>query len=323
MPGTDDGNQRCISSAPQAFSGVPRQVLRLQDHVPRELCFDVTNVNFQLGMSLDDVLPLFRADSWVLPRQFPADLCLHPTAEIFRHLAALPLPTGHTASDGSWERIDVFTDGSFDGKCSSWAFLVVGWAVGHVHVIGWSAGPVEVSLDAELFVGAGTHDALRGEVSALFSWLLQGPKLAVVFVWSDCLVALKQTNGSYGSQADDCLSQHVRALFQALQASGVQVADIGHVRSHMGHPANECVDGFARWACGRRAYPRSEAQVPFASAARSGRLEWWWLLLDSVSNPRLWPQHAGRDFIFRCCSPVGGGKPSLVGPSGPCKCSFW
>ena len=258
----------------------PRQVLRLQDHVPRELCFDVTNVNFQLGMSLDDVLPLFRADSWVLPRQFPADLCLHPTAEIFRHLAALPLPTGHTASYGSWERIDVFTDGSFDGKCSSWAFLVVGWAVGHVHVIGWSAGPVEVSLDAELFVGAGTHDALRGEVSALFSWLLQGPKLAVVFVWSDCLVALKQTNGSYGSQADDCLSQHVRALFQALQASGVQVADIGHVRSHMGHPANECVDGFAKWACGRRAYPRSEAQVPFASAARSGRLEWWWLLLS-------------------------------------------
>ena len=87
-----------------------------------------------------------------------------------------------------------FTDGSFDGQCSSWAFLILGWADGFVHVIGRLVGTVETNSDAELFVGARSHDALRGEVSALFwalAWLIQGPKLTSILVWSDFVLCFR------------------------------------------------------------------------------------------------------------------------------------
>ena len=91
-----------------------------------------------------------------------------------------------------WDRLEVFTDGSFDGVRSSWAFLVIGWTAERVHVLGWTAGCVVIDADSPLlFVGAHTHDAIKGELSAIFwalAWLAQGPKL--VHPWSDCIVAL-------------------------------------------------------------------------------------------------------------------------------------
>ena len=155
------------------------RVLRLYDHLSVGQHFDMSTVNFQLGLSLDDVLPYFRPVQWSLTRTIPQGLSLHPSAEILRHLAKFPLPVLHTPDHQPWEAIEVFTDGSFDGCRSSWAFLVIGWRRGACHVIGWCAGPVVTDSTAVLHIGAESHDAFRGELSALFwalAWLAQGAR---------------------------------------------------------------------------------------------------------------------------------------------------
>ena len=84
---------------------------------------------------------------------------------------------------------------------------------------------------------------------------------------------------------DDHLTQHARALFQALQSSGTS-SMYGPTK---GHP----VDSLAKWACTATAPAAQDAQLPFAKAARLGQLEWWWLLLESVRAPASWPVHQG------------------------------
>ena len=141
------------------------RVLRLYDHLSLGQHFDMSTVNFQLGLSLDDVLPHFRPAQWSLTRTIPQGLSLHPSAEIFRYLAELPLPVLPAPDHRPWETIEVCTDGSFDGGRSSWAFLVIGWHRGACHVIGWCAGPVVTDSTAVMHIGAGSHDAFRGELS--------------------------------------------------------------------------------------------------------------------------------------------------------------
>ncbi|CAE7260050.1 unnamed protein product [Symbiodinium sp. CCMP2592] len=258
----------------------PGEVLYLANLLDASRCFDVSGVNFRLGCTLDDVLPFFRRDQWDLRRS------------VIQHMLQLPLPDPETDIAPLFSRIDVFTDGSFNGTVSSWAFLVLGWHGRDVYALGWIAGLVVTDPASEAYIGATQHDALRGEASALFwamAWLVQGPKHVPVLVWSDCLVALQQP-------LDCTLSQGIRALCQALLSSDVDFHEVRHVRSHVGHPANEFVDAAAKWACRGQLDPTTPFQVSFAAVLRQGHLDWWWMLLDSVRCPLAWPCHVGRDF---------------------------
>ena len=122
------------------------------------------------------------------------------------------------------------------------------------------------------------------------------PRAFPVHPWSDCVVALQQANGAFGALATSRLAGYTRAVFQAVQASGVGLRQVSHVRSHQGHPANECVDGLAKWACCCRLDLGHPYQLPFAAAARNGSLEWWWLVISSVREPACWPRHVGGIF---------------------------
>ena len=179
------------------------RTVRLAEHLAPERSFDISGANFRLGCLLDDVLPHFRTGQWLLPRTFPADIDLHPAAEVFRVLSAQPIPDSPQAN---WERLEVLTDGSFDGGFSIWGFLVLGWTAVRVHVVGWAAGCVIVDEDSPLFVGASTHDAIKA-----LAWLAQGPKGIPVHPWSDCVVALQQANGLCGMQDQDRLAYNTRA----------------------------------------------------------------------------------------------------------------
>ena len=179
--------------------------------------FDLSHVNLHVGCTLDDVLPFFAEGRWCIPSRLPTDLSLPAVSEIFRHLALHAAEVVDAAAP-HYEQLEVFTDGSFDGKRSSWAFLVLGWHSGYVRVVGWSAGPVVTDPSDGLYIGALQHDAPRGEASALFwafAWLAQGPKHIPVHVWSDCLVVLQQANGHFGFPLEDLLVQGIRALSQA------------------------------------------------------------------------------------------------------------
>eukprot|EP00439_Symbiodinium_sp_Y106_P031066 s7066_g3.t1 len=145
-----------------------------------------------------------------------------------------------------------------------------------------------------------TMPSLSGEASALFwalAWVAQGPRSVGIRIWSDCLVALGQVNGSFGIAGANSVAEHARSLLQAVQVSGIAIEDIRHVRSHQGHPANECVDSFAKWACKRNSVPPAPEQLPFAKAAQTGQLAWWWCVIDSVRCPDHWPLHVGTDFL--------------------------
>ena len=98
-------------------------------------------------------------------------------------------------------------------------------------------------------------------------------------------------------QDHDCLASNTRALFQAVQASDVGLLHVGHVRSHVGHPANECVDALAKWACRHGVDDCHPFQLSVAAAARDGSLAWWWFVLASVRDPACWPCHVGGDFV--------------------------
>ena len=112
--------------------------IQLHAHLPRGVSFDLSSVNFRLGCSLDDVLLLFHSRYWSLPRSIPEAVRWHPQAEVFRHLAGMPLPGPISATDPGWQYFELFTDASFDGSVSSWAFIVLGWRAGAVHfVAGW------------------------------------------------------------------------------------------------------------------------------------------------------------------------------------------
>ena len=77
--------------------------IQLHAHLPRGVSFDLSSVNFRLGCSLDDVLLLFHSRYWSLPRSIPEAVRLHPQAEVFRHLAGMPLPGPISATDPGWQ----------------------------------------------------------------------------------------------------------------------------------------------------------------------------------------------------------------------------
>ena len=113
------------TTAVPVHSGTPQfggQVLSLQACLPTERCFDLSQVNFDIGLALDDVLPHLTPGRWPLWCAFPLSLSLHPAAEIFRHLASLSEACPSCWQEG-WEAIEVYTDGSFDGMLSSWLSL--------------------------------------------------------------------------------------------------------------------------------------------------------------------------------------------------------
>ncbi|CAE7254309.1 PEPKR2 [Symbiodinium sp. CCMP2592] len=251
---------------------VNAQTLSLSDALPSSVCFDLSTVNLQIPSTLDDVMMQFQEGHWQLHRKFPAHMPLHPSAEVLRCMAEQPATLPTAGPGANWDAIEVFTDGSFNGKVSSWAFLVLGWASDSVQVIGWMAEQVVVGESLPLSIGATCHDALRGEQSALFwalAWLMQGPTAVPVHIWSDCLVALQQTSGSFGCQAEDSPARSARALYQAR-----------HPRSRS--KANECVDGLAKWACKVALLCGTKPRHLLAEAARLDKLTWWWLIIDSV-----------------------------------------
>ena len=289
-----------VGDRPGSEHHIGGPTLNLDTHLSSTRHFDVSGVNLRLGCSLDDVLPHFRPNQWPLSRCFPDDMQLHPAAEVLRHLSKWQ---AHCGSPPVWEGLEVFTDGSFDGTSSSWAFLVLGWAGGHVFVVGWDAGCVVTAPEAPLFIGATTHSAVKGELSALFwalVWLAQGPKGIPVQPWSDCVVALQQAKrrlwglgtGSPCAPHTSCFSRPFRHQVLAL-ARLVMCAptrDIRQMSALMPLPNGHVATGYA-----------VGTPIKFLLQPPPEMAVWigWWFVISSVREPAYWPCHVGEDFLDR------------------------
>ena len=277
--------------APAVHTGPP--VISLANHLPAFREFNLSAVSMNIGHDIDDVLRLFQ-NQWVLDWTFPEHMVLHPATQ-----AALAAHLADTTPSRTPPLIEIFTDGSYDGHRSYWAFAVIAcWPQGCT-LLGHARGIVALEGD-DLFIGADVHSALNGESSALFwavAWTLQLPQQSVCFLWSDCLVAKGQCEGSYSMRAHATLGRACRAIVLAAESAGRLSSDsFSHVKAHRGHPYNELVDVLAKHG------GRNPTVIPPAFASLSqwvikGDIHWLWLLVDSIRNPHSWPTFQGSALV--------------------------
>ena len=115
-----------------------KSLFKLAESLPPQVEFDVSKVSLDTALPLDQV-GAFLGCAWVLPSTLPSHLTLHPaTVEALRHHQ--PYYTGSRAEITS---IAVYTDGSFDGHSSSWAFIAVAESAGGPFLIAWAKGRVK------------------------------------------------------------------------------------------------------------------------------------------------------------------------------------
>ncbi|CAE7657229.1 unnamed protein product [Symbiodinium sp. CCMP2592] len=232
---------------------------------------------------------------WELETSLPADLHLS------RPEWGTLLPPGTDLA--SLQSIDVYTDGSFDGTNSSWAFVAFGARDCCLYLIGWAGARVDTQPDASLYIGAQAHTALVGEQSALFwalAWTLQTPPGVQARVHADCLVALRQATGQYGSALHEGLPGFCRQICQAVQTAHPSFdSDIKHVRSHKGHYGNDLVDLLAKYVNQIDGSVACAAQrtAPFTNLCATSRLRWLWVVLQATKNPGEWPSYVGTGFV--------------------------
>ncbi|CAE7485179.1 unnamed protein product [Symbiodinium sp. CCMP2592] len=274
------------------------QPIRIGDHLPLCQTFDLAAVSVDMGVSLDQVMHGIACDSWPLQHRLPELGDLHPAARVFlSHCSLVDQGTWSEVSN-SLSHVDLYTDGSFDGNLSSWAFVAFGWSETTCYFLGWQAGVVQTSPQLPDYIGADTHHALAGEYSALvwaLYWGIQACTFPSLAYHSDCLSALQQANGQWGSQSGDPLMKASRALLQLL--CSVQPAFKGavdHVHSHQGQPGNELADSLAKFAV-RTTYTArlSSRAKELAQAIRDGSVQWWWLIHTGAVAPQAWPQFYG------------------------------
>ena len=234
--------------------------LSLQQHLPTARQFDLTGVQLQIGCTLDHVAALLHPCAYPLWEILPAHLCIAGKEFADAHCKG--------PNDVPIDAITVFTDGSFDGNCSSWAFHAIGSNGQHSSSLGWIGGLVSIDPTDPNFAGATAHGALQGELTALFwclTWLLRAPDGAYITIFSDCTSAIGLSDGRCGNHNGQGLPGACRAVMQALGAIiPMQRFSIQHVKSHVGHAGNELADGLAKH-CNSPAFDRAFWPVnPFA-----------------------------------------------------------
>ena len=272
----------------------PSATIRLADYLPPVVSIDLSHVSMPLCQSIDQVMQWTRPRLWDLERDLPAGLDLHSAARAL-------LEQCKPGEPSVFQTIFIYTDGSLLRGISSWAFVVFGYQDGQLHFLGWAAGKVPSVPEHPLFLCPSDPHALSGEQSALLwsaIWALQSPPAGYIRVFSDCLVALNQAQGTFGWSPTDKLAPLCRAAFQALAVTRpAWDSAIHHVRSHQGCPANELADALAKHACGICHDGPCSHQVWAAEWIRAGTLPWLWVQLEAVRAPDCWPQQVGSTFV--------------------------
>ena len=281
----------CGARTPCCSAGQP---IALAQHLPRHSSHDLTQVAFTAGLGPDEATSLLKQGVWSLRTDIPDTLHGCPGFQTGPACGPTHL---------QYEALHVYTDGSFSGNVSSWAFAVFGLRSGTLTWLGWDGGQVVTDASHAHYVGATHHSALCGEQCALAwatSWALQAiPGMPVAF-FADCQV--RQTTGRYGSVAPLGLASVCRSLFQALQAARPELdPHISHIRSHTGHLPNEIVDVLAKFLCKAELCERdySPHLCVVARWCRSPQLPWLWLSFAALRQPAQWPTPTGRGYIDR------------------------
>ena len=244
--------------------------------------FDLTHTALPTGLDISEVSSLLKAN-WVLPSDLHG-YQLHPATKRWTQTLCSIALTEDT-------QYEIFSDGSFDGECSSWAFAVVASDGMHQSLVGWARGRVALE-GSPAWIGARAHSAIEAEHSALFwatVWLLQANCRGRAHLYGDNTAALGQASGSFGGCDSSLSATACRAVAQAAVSAGcLSESAFHHVRAHCGHSCNELVDVIAK-AQSRVDTSLPPAIVKVADWVQQGRLPWLWLHFEANRNPSCWP----------------------------------
>ena len=270
--------------------------LRLSEVLPPAPTIDLSAVSLSLYQDLDQVVKWTTIGSWHLNPAIPDAL------RVPRCVQALLTRQIHTSSPPTFvERLQIYTDGSFDGATAAWAFCVFGWHHGREHFLGWAGGPVPSGSKDPLWLAPCAQHAFSGEQHALIwaaVWALQSPLHVQLSLHSDCLVALKQSNGKYGWRSGDSLAPICRAAILALTAARPTFdQEVRHVRSRSGVPQNELADQLAKYVNQSDSSVAAEHQQWAAHWIRTGAIDWLWAHVAAMLEPQFWPQQVGTALV--------------------------
>ncbi|CAE7375700.1 unnamed protein product [Symbiodinium sp. CCMP2456] len=289
--------------------------LRLSACLPACPVVDVTAVAMHTPFTPEQIAGVL-GGFWQADSELPPHISLHPATV---HALKAHVSPADVVGAGI-ARIEVFTDGSFDGLRSAWAFAAVAHSSIGSCLFAWARG--EVALVAQpWFIGVTEHSALNAERSALFwalCWLLGINRAIPRSLHSDCLVAAGQARGTFGFSSGITVASACRALTQVLETiGGFTARSISHVKGHAGHPYNELVDVLAgAQALGDSFIPARYERL--CTWAVQGHLDWLWLSVAATLQPQYWPTVQGTcltDFTGVATMTSGGLEPrDFFGP---------
>ena len=152
------------------------------------------------------------------------------------------------------KEIHIYTDGSYDRRhdVSSFAFAVFGWNADiddKHYFLGWSGSIVCTDTEGRNYLGAQTHSAGDGEVSALLwaiLWILQSPIWCPHTLHFDSMVARFTASGDWQFDEANLHKKKLKEVAQMAEAVSPGMIQFSHVKAHSNHPCNNLIDGFAR-----------------------------------------------------------------------------
>ena len=273
----------------------PHQIqLSLAAHLPTARTFDLTSVQVNVGCTADHIADLLR-DGMRRLAPFPDFPDGHARA-----WASERPPVRCDRSPHAAQAIEIYTDGSFNGSHSSWAFHASSdWGEGF-QTLGWIGDQVELDPESPLYLGAQCHGALQGELSALFWCLVWALPISIevqVIIYSDCLTAIGVAEGRAGQFRGIDLAARCRHILQAVKArTRDSHVIIQHVKSHVGHAGNETADYLAKACCQTTHRMPVWQDHPICLFLQRDWMTWLWLYVAAYRNPEVWPRQIGGSF---------------------------
>ena len=253
-------------------------------------CYDISRQQFPVGPHLGEVLALVNHRPFVLCNALPAGLRLHSSTRKALAKVALNVIEWETL-----ERLDVYTDGSFQEGCSAWACVVIGSVGDTVVSLQWAGDQVCVDPHSHKWLGAQRHGVQEAEMSAvamMLWWSLSAGLHVPMHLHTDSLCSLQRVVGAWQLDLSDKLAFAGRCLAQAAQEVASASWDrIWHVKGHSGHCWNELADCLAKTVVAEGSTLQVVGDI--GGWIRTGDIANLWLLIAACREPDAWPRHVG------------------------------
>ena len=233
------------------------------------------------------------------------ELCIDLPSQVPLTPVALQFLSGCQIGIQDCSDLWIYTDGSFNPHSQSAAFAIGIFGTSSVqhyrhHFGGWFGGRLITDSAHRNFTGAIHPSAAEAEISALawaHVWAIQSGFSGKITFCFDSMLAGFGASGDWGCNSSWLQLHKLRQLSQLyLQLRGQRDVGYEHVKAHSNQPANEVLDGLAKFCASTDSSGDHLPQTGDWSGlftADNLVLEWGWWIVASLSAQGDLPQLAG------------------------------